>query len=132
MRTFNNQISKQTAIGIRQGRIAAVIGCGRTGAAAQHLGSGHAARLHQAGRGQLSQLWHGLWSALAASLDSAWHCASALCAATISGTATDAGAFKPVKSTWYSMSTMGLVPVAVRRLPVANAIGMPMPGSADC
>ena len=35
-------------------------------------------------------------------------------------------------SALYGMPMVGLVPVAVRRLPVANATGMPMPRSADC
>ena len=130
MRTFISQISKQTAIGQDQGRIAAVIGCERTACAAQHLGPGHAGRLHESRR-QLSQLWHGLRSALAVGLDSAWHCALALCPSA-SDTATKAGVFKPTKSAWYSMPSLGLMPVAARRLPVVNPIGMPMPGSADC
>jgi hypothetical protein len=138
MRTFNAQITKQITIGGRQGCLAVATGCERPFSAAQHLGLEHTGRLHRSRR-QLSQLWHGLRSALVANVQNTW-----LSAAHILDLAADAMAMadtaQPTRSksyrmpgsAWYGMSAVGLVPVAVCRLPVAIATGTPTPRSADC
>ena len=138
MRTFNTQITKQIAIGQSQGCLAVAKGCERPFSAAQHLGLEHADRLHDSLR-RLSQLWHGLRSALVANVRNAWLCAAncldlAIEAIAIAGTAksTQSKSYRMPGSAWYGMPVVGLVPVAVCRLPVAIATGKPMPRSADC
>jgi hypothetical protein len=138
MRTFNAQITKQIAIGFCQGCIAVATGCERSFSAAQHLGLRHAARLHVSRR-QISQLWHGLRSALAANLQNAWHSTAQLLdlaadalALPVTMQSTKSKSYRMPGSAFYGMSMVGLVPVAVCRLPVANATGTPMPRSADC
>jgi hypothetical protein len=123
MRTINTQISKQTAIGQIQGCVAIATECGRT-LAAQHLDLGLSHRLHSR---QLSHLWHGLRSALIGAAQNAWQLA-----AQILNSPGKAGTKRPTNWAFYLMPVVGLVPVAARRLPVADAIGMPMPRSADC
>jgi hypothetical protein len=142
MRTFNAQITKQIAIGQRQGCLAVATGCERSFSAAQHLGL-HIDRLHGSrrhdGRRGISRLWHGLRTALVANLQNAWLCAADVLDLAIDAIAS-AGTMQPTQSksyrmpasAWYGMSVVGLVPVAVCRLPVAIATGTPMPRSADC
>jgi hypothetical protein len=133
MRTFNTQITKQIAIGQSQGCLAVATGCERPFSAAQHLGLRHADRLLDSRRP--SHLWHGLRSALVANVQNAW-----LCAANLLDLAADALTMQPTQSksyrmpasAWFGMPMVGLVPVAVCRLPVAIATGTPMPRSADC
>jgi hypothetical protein len=134
MRTFNTEISKQTAIGQGQGCIAIATKCERSLVAAQHLGLGHADRLHLSRR-QLSQQWHGVRSAFVADLQNAWRIAASiwnLAAVAVTKQPTKSLRHTMPGSAFYGMPVVGLVPVAVRRLPVANAIGTPMPKSADC
>ncbi|HEX4142831.1 MAG TPA: hypothetical protein VHY91_04710 [Pirellulales bacterium] len=142
MRTFNTQITKQIAIGQSQGCVAVATGCERPFSAAQHLGL-HSDRLHDSrrhdGRSGLGQLWHGLRTALVTNLQHTWHCA-ANCLDLAADALASAGTMQPTKSksyrlplsARYGMAMVGLVPVAVCRLPVAIATGTPMPRSADC
>jgi hypothetical protein len=138
MRTFNAQITKQIAIGFCQGCIAIATGCERSFSAAQHLGLRLAERLHTSRR-QISQKWHGLRSALAANVQNAWQntaqildlAADAL-ALPVTMQTTKSKSYRMPGSAWYGMPVVGLVPVAVCRLPVAHATGTPMPRSADC
>jgi len=142
MRTFNAQITKQIAIGQRQGCLAVATGCERPFSAAQHLGLEHADRLHSRrhdGRRGLSQLWHGLRSALVAEVRNTWLSAAHLLdlaadaiAMAVTMQPTKSKSYRLPGSAWYGMPVVGLVPVAVCRLPVAIATGTPMPRSADC
>ncbi len=118
MRTFNTQITKQIAFGQRQGRIAVATKCLGTVAAAQHLESEHPAR--HSSRLVLSQLWHGLRTALVGRIQNAWQNS-----AQILDLVASAGAKQLTKSTCLGMSGIGIlfdagrgpvVPVAVRRL----------------
>jgi hypothetical protein len=132
MRTFNTQITKQIAFGQRQGCLAVATGCERPFSAAQHLGLRHADRLHDSRR-------HDLRSALAANLQNAWQNALHLLdlavdaiAVAVTGQPTKSKSYRMPASASYGMPMVGLVPVAVCRLPVAIATGTPMPRSADC
>jgi hypothetical protein len=132
MRTFINQITRQFAIGQRQGRIAVATGCQRTFSAAQHLVLRHDGRLHRGHRH--SHLGFGQ-DALAAVILNAWQNALHFwdLAADAVGKPASSKSYRMPLSASYGMSKVGLVPVAVCRLPVAiAATGMPMPRSADC
>jgi hypothetical protein len=138
MRTFNAQITKQIAFGQRQGCLAIATGCERPSSTAQHLGLQHADRLHDSRR-RLSQLWHGLRSALTANVQNAWQNASRILAVAVDAFAfadtlqpTKSKSYRMPASASYGMAMVGVVPVAVCRLPVAIALGTPMPRSADC
>lgn len=133
MRTFTTQITKQIAFGQSQGCDAVATGCERTFSAAQHLGLEHTDRLHHSRR-QLSQLWHGSRSALVANVQNAWQNASQLWNLAVDAMTkpTKSKSYRMPASAMYGMSLVGLVPVAVCRLPVAIATGTPMPRSADC
>ncbi|HTU25404.1 MAG TPA: hypothetical protein VMF30_08410 [Pirellulales bacterium] len=133
MRKFNTQITKQFAIGQNQGCIAIATGHEHHAGAAQHLGLRHADRLRASRRA--CRLWHGLRASLAANLRNAWQTCTQFtdaAAAALAAQPAKPSSYRLSKSAMYGMSVAGLLPVAVRRLPVAIATGMPMPRSADC